>query len=54
MGDTEAGIRAEEGATRTLAVLGAGALVAASGGTAAPIVAGVVAGIAADGVLTGE
>ncbi|KAK6516011.1 hypothetical protein TWF281_004601 [Arthrobotrys megalospora] len=48
MGDTEAGIRAEEGATRTLAVLGAGALVAASGGTAAPILAGVVAGMAAD------
>ncbi|KAJ5116800.1 hypothetical protein N7456_001148 [Penicillium angulare] len=53
MGDTEAGIRAEEGATRTLAVVAAGALVAASGGTAAPILAGVVAGLAADGVLTG-
>ena len=51
--DKEAGIHAEEMATRTLVVLGATALMAGSGGAAAPILAGVVAGVAADGALTG-
>ncbi|KAJ8482067.1 hypothetical protein ONZ45_g15082 [Pleurotus djamor] len=53
MGDTEEGIKAEEAATRTLAVIGAGALAGATGGAALPVLAAVVAGVAADGVLTG-
>ncbi|TFK97722.1 hypothetical protein BDV98DRAFT_607412 [Pterulicium gracile] len=43
----------KEQATRTLVVLGAGALGVSTGGTAAPILAGVVAGLAYDGVITG-
>jgi len=53
IGDTEAGAHSLEAATRTLAVVGAGALTAGTGGAAAPILAGVVAGIAADAAITG-
>ncbi|EJD48258.1 hypothetical protein AURDEDRAFT_113089 [Auricularia subglabra TFB-10046 SS5] len=53
LGDTEAFARSEEAATRTLAVLGAGALVAGTGGAAAPILAGVAAGVVADAAITG-
>ncbi|KAM6489438.1 Fungal fruit body lectin domain containing protein [Amanita muscaria] len=45
--------QAEEAATRTLVVLGAGALTVSTGGAAAPILAGVVAGLAYDGAVTG-
>lgn len=54
MGDKEAVICAEESATRTLVVVGAAALVAGTGGTVALVVAGVVAGVLMDGVVTGE
>lgn len=53
MGETEEAVHAEEAATRTLAVIGAGALTVGTGGAAAPILAGVVAGIAADAAITG-
>ncbi|KAI1645145.1 uncharacterized protein F4817DRAFT_367011 [Daldinia loculata] len=53
MGDTEAAIHSEESASRTLVVLGAAALTGATGGAAAPVLAGVVGGILADGILTG-
>ncbi|KAL4263801.1 hypothetical protein AB1N83_005357 [Pleurotus pulmonarius] len=53
MGDTEEGIEAEESATRSLAVIGAAALAGATGGAALPVLAAVVAGVAADGILTG-
>ncbi|KAK2757729.1 hypothetical protein FQN54_004698 [Arachnomyces sp. PD_36] len=52
-GDNEGAIRAEESASRTLFVIGAVALVAGTGGTAAPVVAGVAAGVLADGITTG-
>ena len=45
--------QAEEQATRTLVVIGAGALTVSTGGASAPIMAGVVAGLAYDGVITG-
>ncbi|KAI1799620.1 hypothetical protein F4811DRAFT_565422 [Daldinia bambusicola] len=45
--------QSEEQATRTLVVMGAGALTVSTGGAAAPIMAGVVAGLAYDGVITG-
>lgn len=45
--------KAEEGATRTLVILGAGALTVSTGGAAAPILAGVAAGLAYDGITTG-
>ncbi|PBK94158.1 hypothetical protein ARMGADRAFT_1101061 [Armillaria gallica] len=51
--DTEAAIHSEEAATRTLAVIGAGALTAGTGGAATPILAGVVAGVVADAAITG-
>lgn len=54
MGDTEAAIHSEESASRTLVVLGAAALTGATGGAAAPVLAGVVGGILADGILTGK
>ncbi|KAK0447554.1 hypothetical protein EV421DRAFT_1786727 [Armillaria borealis] len=53
LGDTEAFAHSEEAATRTLAVIGAGALTAGTGGAAAPILAGVVAGVVADVAITG-
>ncbi|KAI6143787.1 hypothetical protein BKA82DRAFT_4183183 [Pisolithus tinctorius] len=53
LGDTEAFVHSEEAATRTLAVIGAGALTVGTGGAAAPILAGVAAGIAADAAITG-
>ncbi|KIL61767.1 hypothetical protein M378DRAFT_821117 [Amanita muscaria Koide BX008] len=57
MGDTEAAIRSEEAATRTLVVMGAGALTVATGGAGAPILAGALAAVAAgavyDGITTG-
>lgn len=45
--------QSEEQATRTLVVIGAGALTVSTGGAAAPVLAGVVAGLAYDGVITG-
>ena len=58
MGDTEAAIRSEEAATRTLVVMGAGALTVATGGAGAPILAGALAAVAAgavyDGITTGK
>lgn len=53
LGDTEAAAHSEEAATRTLAVLGAGALTAGTGGIAAPILAGVATGLVADAAITG-
>jgi len=53
LGDHEAFLHSEEAATRTTVVIGAAALTGASGGMAAPILAGVVAGVASDGILTG-
>ncbi|KAI6097468.1 hypothetical protein F5141DRAFT_460127 [Pisolithus sp. B1] len=53
LGDTEAFVHSEEAATRTLAVIGAGALTAGTGGIAAPILAGVATGILADTAITG-
>ncbi|KAF7358416.1 DUF3421 domain protein [Mycena venus] len=53
MGDTDGFWKSEEAATRTLLVMGAGALTVGTGGAAAPILAGVVAGIAADAAITG-
>ncbi|KAJ6545267.1 hypothetical protein B0H19DRAFT_1221674 [Mycena capillaripes] len=53
MGDTEGFWKSEEAATRTLLVMGAGALTVGTGGAAAPVLAGVVAGIAADAAITG-
>ncbi|KAF9500703.1 hypothetical protein BDN71DRAFT_1381516 [Pleurotus eryngii] len=53
MGDTEEGIEAEESATRSLAVIGAAALAGATGGATLPVLAAVVAGVAADGITTG-
>ncbi len=50
MGDTEEGIEAEE---RSLAVIGAVALAGATGGAALPVLTAVVAGVAADVILTG-
>lgn len=58
MGDTEAAVQSEEAATRSLVVLGAGALTVATGGAGAPILAGVVAGVGAgflyDATTTGK
>lgn len=54
LGDTEAAARSEEAATRTFVVLAAGALTAGTGGAAAPILAGVVAGVSVDAALTGS
>ncbi|KAM3499033.1 hypothetical protein MY11210_009639 [Beauveria gryllotalpidicola] len=45
--------QAEEQATRTLVVIGAGALTVSTGGAAAPIMAGVVSGLVYDGIITG-
>ncbi|KAG7099851.1 hypothetical protein E1B28_001658 [Marasmius oreades] len=53
LGETEEFVHSEEAATRTLAVLGAGALIAGTGGAAAPILAGVAAGVVADAAITG-
>ncbi|KAM4060145.1 hypothetical protein HRG_002248 [Hirsutella rhossiliensis] len=53
VGDYEGGLHAEEAATRSLVVMTAAAAVAGTGGAAAPIFAGVVAGIASDGIITG-
>ncbi|KAJ7190438.1 hypothetical protein GGX14DRAFT_407973 [Mycena pura] len=53
MHDEEGFWRAEEAATRTMIVMGAGALAVGTGGVASPILAGVVAGIAADVAITG-
>lgn len=53
LGQTEEAIHSEEAATRTLAVIGAGALTVGTGGAAAPILAGVAAGIVADAAITG-
>ncbi|KYK58816.1 hypothetical protein DCS_05834 [Drechmeria coniospora] len=52
MGDVEAAIHSEEAASRTLVVLSAAALTAGTGGLAAPVLAGVVGGLAADTVVT--
>ncbi len=53
-GDSEGFWRSEEAATRTLVVLTAGALTVGTGGAGAPILAGVVAGLGYDAVVTGE
>lgn len=53
-GETDEFWKAEENATRTLVVLGAGALTVSTGGLAAPVLAGVVAGLAYDGITTGK
>ncbi|KAJ6261668.1 Delta(24)-sterol C-methyltransferase [Drechslerella dactyloides] len=53
LGDKEGFIHSEEAASRTSVVLAAAALTGASGGLAAPVLAGVVAGVAADGIFTG-
>ncbi|TFK45348.1 hypothetical protein OE88DRAFT_1223907 [Heliocybe sulcata] len=52
MGNTEAAVHSEEAATRTTVVLAAAALTASTGGASAPIVAGVMAGVAADAITT--
>ncbi|ODA76064.1 hypothetical protein RJ55_08347 [Drechmeria coniospora] len=52
LGDNEGGVRAEEMATRTVVVLSAAALTIGTDGLAAPILAGVLGGIAADGAIT--
>ncbi|KDR70002.1 hypothetical protein GALMADRAFT_900591 [Galerina marginata CBS 339.88] len=52
-GDTDKFWESEEAATRTLVILGAGALTVSTGGAAAPILAGVVAGLVYDAATTG-
>ncbi|KAH0833822.1 hypothetical protein J3R83DRAFT_10985 [Lanmaoa asiatica] len=53
LGQTEEFVHSEEAATGTLVVVGAGALTVGTGGAAAPILAGVAAGIVADAAITG-
>ncbi|KAH0833825.1 hypothetical protein J3R83DRAFT_10989 [Lanmaoa asiatica] len=53
LGQREEFVHSEEAATRSLVVVGAGALTAGVGGVAAPILAGVAAGVAADAAITG-